>query len=49
MSNHCVKYELWVPKGFGGSEENVYIFSGSWGALVNFFQGFGEQAHSLRD
>ena len=24
----------WAPRGFGGSGENGYLFSGSWGALV---------------
>ena len=24
----------WGPQGFGGSGENGYLFSGSWGALV---------------
>ena len=24
----------WVPQGFWESEENGYLFSGTWGALV---------------
>ena len=33
-------------KGFWGSGENGYLFSGITG---DYFQGFGEQAHSLGD
>ena len=34
------------PRGFGGSGENGYLFSGSTG---NYFHEFGEQVHSFGD
>ena len=34
---------------FGGSGENGYLFSGSWGAQVIIFRDLGEQAHSFGD
>ena len=38
------------PQGFWGSGENGYLFSGSCpGSTGNYFQGFGEQAHSFGD
>ena len=36
----------WAPQGFWGSEENGYLFSWSWGALVIIL---GEQAHNFGD
>ena len=38
------------PHGFWGSENNGYLFSGSWGVLVIIFMDLGGgQAHSFRD
>ena len=31
------------PQGFGGSEENGYLFSGSWEALVITFRDLGSK------
>ena len=39
----------WGPQGFQRSGENGYLFSGSWGGTGNYFQRFGEQAHSFGD
>ena len=31
------------PRGFWGSGENGYLFSGSWGALVIIFRDLGSK------
>ena len=37
---------MYGPQGFYGSGEKGYLFSGSWGALVNIFR---EQTHGFWD
>ena len=41
---HLVKsFSDMGPPGFGGSWENGYLFSGSWGALVIIFTHLGSK------
>ena len=37
------KYDIIAVQGFCGSEENGYLFSGSWGALVNILGELGSK------
>ena len=39
----------WGPQGFGGSGENGYLFSGSWGALVIIFRDLGSKLIVIGD
>ena len=36
-----------APRGFRGSGEKGYLFSGSWGSTAYYFRGAGEQAHAF--
>ena len=38
-----VKLEMGPPLGFGGSGENGFLISGSWGALVIGFRDLGSK------
>ena len=39
----------WAPMGFGDLGRMVIYFQRDLGSTGNYFQGFGEQAHSLGD
>ena len=41
--NGITENSLIGPKGFGGSEENDYLFSGSLGALVIMLRDLGSK------